>query len=189
MLFLLRKLREEMSSGKFYDLFRNPGCVYLHILTLIVKINAEFIVSNWNETFYCVSNSVSCVFWKRVVANVLCQLSSTEMSTFLLIGYFYRRQRSWGKVMFSQACVILFTGGGGCLPQCMLGCHTHPRKQTPPPGSRHPPLEADPPPRSKHRPPPGSRHPSPWRRHPLGADTPPLPEQTHTPGRRHPPWS
>ena len=32
---------------------------------------------------------------------------------------YYRPQRSWGKVIFSQACVILFTGGvhgrGGCL--------------------------------------------------------------------------
>ena len=34
-------------------------------------------------------------------------------------GYIYRPQRSWGKVIFSQACVILFTGGGGvCLSAC-----------------------------------------------------------------------
>ena len=38
-------------------------------------------------------------------------------------------QRSWGKVIFSQASVILSTWGG--LPQCMLGYH-------PRPGSRHP---------------------------------------------------
>ena len=48
--------------------------------------------------------------------------------------------------MFSQACVILFTGG--CLSQCMLGCHTPPWEQTPPGTrythqSRHP-LGADP---------------------------------------------
>ena len=74
----------------------------------------------------------------------------------------------------------VFTGvclsTGGCLPQCMLGCHTppkqtplsrhpspegrhpspegrHPREQTPPPRSRQPPLEADTP--------LGSRPPSP----------------------------
>ena len=70
----------------------------------------------------------------------------------------YRPQRSWGKVMFSQACVILFTGG--CLPQCMLGYH--------PPG-------ADP---------PGSRH-IPRADTPLGADTPW--EQTH-PQEQTPPW-
>ena len=93
--------------------------------------------------------------------------------------------------MFSQACVILFTGEG-CLPQCMLGCHTplgsrhpprsrHPPEQTPP-GGRHTLLEADTPwkqtpPRSRHppeqTPPPGGRHP-PGRRHP--------------PRSRHPPW-
>ena len=48
--------------------------------------------------------------------------------------YFYRPQRSWGKVMFSQACVILFTGGVSA--SCWDA--TLPRKQTPP-GSRHPP--------------------------------------------------
>ena len=35
------------------------------------------------------------------------------------LGVYYRPQRSWAKVMFLQASVILLTGGG--LPQCMLG--------------------------------------------------------------------
>ena len=43
--------------------------------------------------------------------------------------YFYRPQRSWGKVMFLQASVILLTGVG-CLPQCMLG-YTPPEQTTP----------------------------------------------------------
>ena len=59
-------------------------------------------------------------------------------------------QRSWGKVTFSQASVILLTGGGG-LPQCMLGYP--PREQTPPPGSRHQPTHS---PESRH--PPGAEH-------------------------------
>ena len=49
--------------------------------------------------------------------------------------HFYRPQRSWGKVIFSQACVILFTEGG--LPQCMLG---YPPDQPPtpnPPGAEY----------------------------------------------------
>ena len=86
----------------------------------------------------------------------------------------YRPQRSWAKVLFLQASVILLTVG--CLSQCMLGYTPlgadPPRSR--PPGSRHPPeadpLQADPPgsrpsgtdtPRSRHpprsRPPPGSR--------------------------------
>ena len=82
--------------------------------------------------------------------------------------YNYRPQRSWGKVMFSQACVILFTGGG--LPQCMLGY------QPPGPGT---PLGLGTPPRTRHpQHPPGSRHP-PRTRHP--------PDQAHSPGSRHPP--
>ena len=49
----------------------------------------------------------------------------------------YRPQRSWAKVIFSQASVCRQGGGEGCLPQCMLG-YTPPPDQTPP-GSRHPP--------------------------------------------------
>ena len=65
--------------------------------------------------------------------------------------------KSWAKVMFLQASVILSTGGG-CLPQCMLGYHL--REQTPPqsrpPGSRHPIL------------PPQSR--PPWEQTPLSRE-------------------
>ena len=87
---------------------------------------------------------------------------------------FYRLQRSWAKVMFLQASVILSTGGG--LPQCMLGYHHHPpppgadTPRSTPPGTRHPPWEQTL--RSRH--PPGSRNPS-RSRHPPGADTHPPP--------------
>ena len=118
----------------------------------------------------------------------------------LIIRYIsicYRPQRSWGKVMFSQACVILFTGG--CLPQCMLVCHTPletdtPREQTPLPREAKTPPEANTP--RKQTPPRGTH--SPRSRHPPGADTPLLggrhppsrsrhPYQKHTPPSRHPP--
>ena len=47
-----------------------------------------------------------------------------------------RPQRSWAKVIFSQACIKNSVHrGGGCLPQCMLGY--------PPPRSRPSPREAD----------------------------------------------
>ena len=54
--------------------------------------------------------------------------------------YYYRPQRSWGKVIFSQASVILFTAGGvvtspggvwsghgrGCgIPACLAGFQAH----------------------------------------------------------------
>ena len=68
--------------------------------------------------------------------------------------YFYRSQRSWGKVIFSHASVILFTGG---LPQCMLG-------YCPPPQGP-----------GKHPPPgPGTPSQGPGRHHP----PPPPPEQS-----------
>ena len=63
----------------------------------------------------------------------------------------YRPQRSWAKVIFSQASVCPQGGGEGCLPQCMLG-YT-PRDQTPP---RADPTREQTPPRDQT---------------PLGADT------------------
>ena len=75
--------------------------------------------------------------------------------------------------------------GGGCLPQCMLGC------QTPPPGSRHPPPQirhtTTTSPRQGTSPPPGSRHP-PDQAHPPGPGTPPRNRHTTTPPpSRYPP--
>ena len=105
---------------------------------------------------------------------------------------FYRPQRSWGKVMFLQASVILSTGVG--LPQCMLGYHTPPRSRhrpgadTPlgahtlqsrhPPRSRHSPWEETPPwstPPPKQTPPPEQTPPPPgadttWEQTPPGAE-------------------
>ena len=85
------------------------------------------------------------------------------------IRHLYRPQRSWGKVMFSQACVILFTGGV-CLSACW---DTTPR-------TRHPlPQEQTP----QGTPPPGVDPPewTPWEQtSPPGADPPP-PEQIPLP--------
>ena len=74
-------------------------------------------------------------------------------STLLL---FTGRNEVVAKVMFLQVCVC--PQGGGCLPQCMLGCHTPPRWSTPPrwrtppdgdpPGWRTPP-DGEPPPRKQ----------------------------------------
>ena len=99
------------------------------------------------------------------------------------ITIYYRPQRSWAKVIFSQACVKNSVHrGGGCLPQCMLGYtppSRPPKDQTP--QRRHPPEQT---PQGRHT--PGTRHP------PSGADTTPPGTRppgadTHTPGTRHPP--
>ena len=69
--------------------------------------------------------------------------------------YFYRPQRSWAKVMFLQASVILSTASGGvCLSACW---------DTPPQGAGPLPPGADTPPEQT---PPRSRPPSPGSRHP-----------------------
>ena len=80
------------------------------------------------------------------------------------IGCFYRLQRSWAKVMFLQASVILSTGGGSASVHAGIphppGSDT-PQEQTPPPQSRSP-LGADPPHRAdtpQDQTPHGSRHP------------------------------
>ena len=57
------------------------------------------------------------------------------------ITRYYRPQRSWGKVIFSQACVILFTGGlgawsggGGGVGECMVWVVHSPGGRVPGPG-------------------------------------------------------
>ena len=101
--------------------------------------------------------------------------------------HFYRPQRSWGKVMFLQVSVILFTGG--LSASVHAGIHPPP-EQTPPRADT--PLEQTPPEQTS---PPGADIP-PWSRHPreqtpqeqtpLGTDTPweqtPPQEQTTPPG-------
>ena len=57
----------------------------------------------------------------------------------------YRPQLSCGKVMFSQASVILFTEG--------VSARHHPAGQTPCPLGRHPPRQTPPPGKERHPPP------------------------------------
>ena len=124
----------------------------------------------------------------------------------------YRSQRSWAKVIFSQACVKNSVHGGGV---CLSACWDPPRPGTPweqqqtPPQTRHPPRTR--PPQTRHTPqpcnpgirhPPGTRPPRPGTRctpptmHPSGIRHPPGPgthpqDQTplgaDTPHTRHPP--
>ena len=88
--------------------------------------------------------------------------------------HFHRPQRSWGKVMFLQASVILLTGGGGV---CLSACWEH----TPPPAAdtlqSRPPWEQTPHWGAEIPPPQGADTPleqtPPHRQTPPGADTPP----------------
>ena len=81
--------------------------------------------------------------------------------------------------MFSQACVILFTGG--CLPQCMLGYCTPPGADTPHPADA--PLGADTLEEQTH--PPGAD--TPGSRHPLEQTSPPGADTPHPPQEQTPP--
>ena len=105
---------------------------------------------------------------------------------------YYRPQRSWAKVMFLQASVILSTGGG--LPQCMLGCQL----PAPPPPEQRPtptPQTRQTPPRTRQTPPgpettldqadsPGTRDPPRPGRHPPRPETPPGSRRQHTVNER-----
>ena len=78
--------------------------------------------------------------------------------------YFYRPERSWAKVMFLQASVILLTGG--CV------CQVPPPGPGTPPGTRCTPQDQVPPQDQVH--PPGTRY------TPRGPGTPPR-DQVHPP--------
>ena len=96
---------------------------------------------------------------------------------------FYRPQRSWGKVMFLQASVILLTGGVSASVHAGI---PHPLgADTPPPQADIPPPRADTPP-SKQTPPQEQTPPGadPPEQTPTRADPP---RSRHPPGSRHPP--
>ena len=98
----------------------------------------------------------------------------------LVLTLCYRPQRSWGKVMFLQVCVILFTGGvPDQVPPPGPGTpldQVHPPRPGTPPGARYTPWARHTPLDQVHPPGPGT----PWARH-----TPP--GQAHTPGPGTPP--
>ena len=96
----------------------------------------------------------------------------------------YRLQRSWAKVMFLQASVILSTGGEGvCLSECW---DTTPLEQTPPRADTPTPTPPqDQPPQCRH--PPRADTPHPPGPAPPSTDTSPPPLEQTPPGTRHPP--
>ena len=92
---------------------------------------------------------------------------SLQYSCSVRVGslYFYRLQHNCGKVMYSQASVILFMGGG-CVSQHAMG-------QTPP-----------------RQTPPWADIPHPWADPPTPRQTPPMRHHSqgrHPPGRHPPP--
>ena len=93
-----------------------------------------------------------------------------EVSILLVdIAIYYRPQRSWAKVMFLQASVILSTGGGVCLSACW-DARPHPWNQADPPRQGRPPGQG--------RSPPGPGRPPSWTRQT------PLLDQADPPGSR-----
>ena len=95
------------------------------------------------SNFMCIITSHWCIFEMSIFKTVILialptadnNACSSDLMTIVCNRYYYRPQRSCGKVMFSQASVILFTGGWDPPGR-------HPR-QTPLPGrhplGRHPP--------------------------------------------------
>ena len=73
--------------------------------------------------------------WYTSYCNADLFLFNFSLFNSIKMSLYYRPQRSWDKVIFSQASVILFSRGGA-LPQCMLGYHPPgpgtPQEQAPP---------------------------------------------------------
>ena len=91
--------------------------------------------------------------------------------------HIYRPQRSWGKVMFLQASVILLTGGGRVPGQVL------PMDQVHTPGTRYPPGPGTPP---QDQVPPWARYPQ-TRYTPPGTRYTPLPRPGAPHDQVHPP--
>ena len=112
---------------------------------------------------------------------------STISQSPLLVFIFTGRNKVVAKVMFLQVCVC--PQGGGCLPQCMLGCQTPTGSR--PPGTRQTPLGPCRPPPDQAPPwdqadPPRPGRPPQIRHSPGTRQTPP--DQTDPPRTRQTPW-
>ena len=122
----------------------------------------------------CATENLVCFLYHRMlkckyvsVADPGFPMEGTPTPKVGVVTFYYRPQRSWAKVIFSQACVCP-RGGGVCLSACW----------DIPPGTRTPREQTDPGPE-----PPQTRPPPP------GADTPPdqTPQSRHPPGPDPPP--
>ena len=101
--------------------------------------------SHLTPDMFKVDHLEACMIGKRAVG-ILLERFRVQFETVLLESYYYRPQRSWGKVMFLQVCVILFTGGGEYLTST-------PPDQVHPPGTRYTPLTRYTSPRTRYTPP------------------------------------
>ena len=109
--------------------------------------------------------------------HIYCRLISYDKIYVLRVKKcpYYRPQRSWAKVIFSQVCVKNSVhGGGGEEGVCLSACW-----DTPPPMSRSPWEQTPPPSGSRHT--PRTRHTPLDQAHPWTRHTPP--DQAHPPPR------
>ena len=81
---------------------------------------------------------ICCFFFQSHIWRFMANSYFHEPPMHSLEMHIYRPQRSCGQGnVFTGVC--LSTGGGGCLPQCMLGCQTPPdQADTPPDKADHP---------------------------------------------------
>ena len=129
--------------------------------------------------FITYSDLWTVIHYKQLSQNMASQL----LNEVACVKHYYRPQRSWGKVMFLQVCVILFTGGEYLTRYTLLDQvpprtrYIPPRPGTPPPGQGTPPGPGTPPwtmynPRTRYTPP--------------GQGTPP--RTRYPPDQVQPPW-
>ena len=133
--------------------FKADKCNFFHILETMdlwywsSSINTTDrgfdLTDHLSRFFDCLHNS-----WKSSFFNIFPTAQNSIDVELTTLGHFYRPQRSWAKVMFLQASVILSTGGV-CLSACWDT--TPPRSR--PPQSRHPPGADTHPPREQTTPP------------------------------------
>ena len=91
--------------------------------------------------FFTQLTSISMLYFFCIDINVLRLVLMKPLYRNMLNRIYYRPQRSWGKVIFSQASVILFMGGG-CLSACLDT--THPLAKRPPLVKQTPPARRSP---------------------------------------------
>ena len=91
----------------------------------------------------CSSENVCCLI-RLTTSSYMPTNGSSGRKVFIVTGYcqyYYRPERSWGEVIFSQAPVILFTGGGSASVHAGIPPSPHRQDRPPPPGKAEPPAQ------------------------------------------------
>ena len=100
----------------------NYFCLVEKVLSFDLVGHMWKLVKNWLQKCIFYLGEIFCISWNCLLATSLSKVKNVTKQQ-CSQHHFYCLQQSWGKVMFSEACVknSVHSGGGGGIPACLAG--------------------------------------------------------------------